>query len=570
MAYMKEFEHLKIQLEAIYLATNNFSNENLIGQGGFWKLYKGIIDHSLGQETMVALRRLDGSFGQGNSDFWKEIIMMLSAYKHENIISLLGYCDDSGEKILAYEYASRKRLDRYFNNDELTWVRRLKICIGAARGLAYLHSSVGTQQRVLHRYIKSSNILLDENWNAKIADFGLSKFSPANKQFSQLISNNEESSGSSTKESDVYSFGVVLFELLCGRLFISNNDGGRQTLIGLVRDCHKENKVNEIICGKIKDQITASSLKEFIAIAYRCLENDHLERPLMTEIVKALEGSLKCQCSDAGGSGGEKTKIAGILNVKLIRVVDLKKGNPYLILHLTDDNLNSKRKTSVHHGKVDPEWNEEFNLYVTDSHDQSLEIYIQNATSVEMHDVMGCVTFGIRSVTLNDTHNVYHKNRVTGAKIMLEMVYNPVTCYTAFEDVCPVPKASIGTPQGGGLLVVIVHYGHNLREKHHHNPYISLLFRGESRRTMSIKNVAYPKWEEEFTFILEEPPTNEELHLEVISTPWRGLIYRKEESMGHANIRVADIMNKKRTNKKYDLQNGSGSVQVELQWRTSD
>ena len=105
----------------------------------------------------------------------------------------------------------------------------------------------------------------------------------------------------------------------------------------------------------------------------------------------------------------------------------------------------------------------------------------------------------------------------------------------------------------------------------------------------SIKNATYPKWEEEFTFILEEPPTNEELHLEVISTPWRGLIYRKvwpilnfqhvlsrvltwigvlfqEESMGHANIRVADIINKKRTNKKYNLQNGSGSIQVELKW----
>ena len=101
-----------------------------------------------------------------------------------------------------------------------------------------------------------------------------------------------------------------------------------------------------------------------------------------------------------------------------------------------------------------------------------------------MHDVMGCVTFGIRSVTLKDAHNVYYKNRVKGAKIMLEMEYNPVTCYTAFEDVCPVPKAFIGTPQGGGLLVVIVHYGHNLREKHHRNPYVSLLFQGESRRTM--------------------------------------------------------------------------------------
>ncbi|GKA44141.1 protein kinase, ATP binding site-containing protein, partial [Tanacetum coccineum] len=130
---IKQFEHLKLTLEAIKSATKNLTDENCIGRGGFGKVYKGEIDN-----TMVALR-LDREFGQVDPEFWKEI-MMLSVYKHENIVYLLGYCDDYGEKILMYEYLPKESLNRYLKSSELTWVRRLKICIGAARGLEYLHA----------------------------------------------------------------------------------------------------------------------------------------------------------------------------------------------------------------------------------------------------------------------------------------------------------------------------------------------------------------------------------------------------------------------------------------------
>ncbi|PWA78876.1 Protein kinase, ATP binding site-containing protein [Artemisia annua] len=182
----KQFEHLKIKLEAIKLATNNFADANCIGKGGFGEVYKGELVHSKGH-TVVALKRLNRAFGQGDPEFWKEIIM-LSLYKYDNIVSLLGFCDESGEKILVYEYASRRSLDLYLDSEDLTWTQRLNICIGAARGLAYLHSSFGTHQRVVHRDIKSSNILLDENWNARISDMGLSKFGPANQQITFLVS----------------------------------------------------------------------------------------------------------------------------------------------------------------------------------------------------------------------------------------------------------------------------------------------------------------------------------------------------------------------------------------------
>ncbi|PWA55884.1 hypothetical protein CTI12_AA430060 [Artemisia annua] len=268
---MKQFEHLKIQLEAIISATNNFADENCIGRGGFGKVYRGEIDN-----TMVALKHLNRDFGQGDPEFWKEI-MMLSVYRHENIVSLLGYCDDCGEKILMYEYLPKKSLDRYLKSSELTWVRRLKICIGAAHGLAFLHNPAGTQQRVLHRDIKSSNILLDENWNVKISDFGLSKFGPANQKNTFLISHPvgthgycDQETGFLSKESDIYSFGVVLCEVLCGRLCIV--DDKLQPLVGLTRQSFRQNTL------------------------------DRDERPSITEIIRELEAALKCQVSETSTS----------------------------------------------------------------------------------------------------------------------------------------------------------------------------------------------------------------------------------------------------------------------------
>ncbi|PWA53913.1 Protein kinase, ATP binding site-containing protein [Artemisia annua] len=296
---LKQFEHLKIQLEAIKSATNNFTDENCIGRGGFGKVYKGESDN-----TMVALKRLNREFGQGDPEFWKEI-MMLSVYKHENIVSLLGYCDDYDEKILIYEYLPKKSLDRYLKSSELTWVRRLKICIGAARGLAFLHNPEGTQQRVLHRDIKSSNILLDENWNAKISDFGLSKFGPANQKNTFLISQPVGThgycdplyaeTGFLTKESDVYSFGVVLCEVLCGRVCMIDDKHG--PLVGLTRKSFKENMVNQIVLENIKDEINPNSLHVFSKVAYQCLKLDRDERPLITEVVRGLEAALQCQVS---------------------------------------------------------------------------------------------------------------------------------------------------------------------------------------------------------------------------------------------------------------------------------
>ncbi|KAI7732929.1 hypothetical protein M8C21_029772 [Ambrosia artemisiifolia] len=285
---MEQFQHLKIQLEAIKSATNNFSDENCIGHSEeLGKVYKAKLVHSKG-ESMVALKRLNRKLVE--TVFWLEI-MTPAVCSHENIVSLLGYCDDAGERILVYEYASNKSLDLHLRNNDLTWVQRLKICIGAAHGLAYLQSTVATQVRPLHRHIRSSKILLDNNWNAKISGFGYSE------DMSYIVDPQYLVTGKLTKESNVFSFGVVLFEVLCGRLFLGSKY--------LLRECYKQNKISELVYNNIKDQIDGSSLKSFVDTAYQCLKLNLEERPMMIQVVMALERALRIQDTEAGVHGAD-------------------------------------------------------------------------------------------------------------------------------------------------------------------------------------------------------------------------------------------------------------------------
>nr|XP_043628235.1 uncharacterized protein LOC122599740 [Erigeron canadensis] len=327
MAFMKDYDHLKIDIKDIALATNNFDPTNVIGVGGFGKVYKGELSHSDGR-IAVAFKKLDRRMGQGNIEFWKEI-MMLSNYKHENLISLMHFCIEGHEMILVYEYATRGSLDHHLSNASLTWAQRLKICVGAARGLQYLHNPTKTHQRVIHRDIKSANILLDEKWTAKIADFGLSKAGPANQPQTYLITNAVGTPGYCdplywelgflSKESDVYSFGVVLFEVLCGRLCFEYSNGAlKEILVHKWRSRYVENCLDEIIFLGLKEQMDPGSLNSFSAIAYRCVKKSREERPMMTEIVKELEFALEQQeILEILGEKVDFTELRRVVNLAL-------------------------------------------------------------------------------------------------------------------------------------------------------------------------------------------------------------------------------------------------------------
>ncbi|XP_076909857.1 putative receptor-like protein kinase At5g39000 [Bidens hawaiensis] len=302
-SFVSEFEHLRIRLRKLEKATNTFSSK-VIGTGGFGKVYEGVISHSLGR-SLVAIKCLNREFGQGDPEFWKEI-MMLSRYTHKNLISLLGFCDEDGEKILVYEHASHGSLDRHLGSTALTWTQRPKICLDAARGLAYLHDDKGTQQRVLHRDVKSANILLDENWNAKLSDMGLSKIGPANQRHTVLITNVVGTPGycdpqymetySLTKESDIYSFVVVLFEVLCGRLCFKYTNNQLEILVPMWKQSYIDNKLDRVIFKDLTPSILdMTALETFSSIAFQCLHYSRERRPTISLLVERLKTALKFQ-----------------------------------------------------------------------------------------------------------------------------------------------------------------------------------------------------------------------------------------------------------------------------------
>ncbi|CAK9312739.1 unnamed protein product [Citrullus colocynthis] len=282
-------------------------------------------------------------------------------------------------------------------------------------------------------------------------------------------------------------------------------------------------------------------------------------------------------------------KPVGILHVKVLRALKLKKkdlfgaSDPYLKLKLTEDKLPSK-KTTVKHTNLNPVWNEEFTFVVKDPESQALEMILYDWEQVSKHDKMGMNVVPLKELTPdeskeftldvlknmdpNDTQN--EKSR---GQLVVELLYKPFKDDEApkeVDDEEAVQKAPDGTPDGGGLLVVIVHQAEDVEGKHHTNPYVRLLFRGEEKRTKHVKKNRDPRWDEEFQFMLEEPPVNDRIHVEVLSASSRiGLLHPKE-TLGYVDINLADVVSNKRINAKYHLiDSKNGRIQIELQWRTS-
>ncbi|XP_071704125.1 serine/threonine-protein kinase TIO-like [Rutidosis leptorrhynchoides] len=272
---------------------------------------------------MVAVKRLstkESKGGQGIKEFLTEI-QLLSRYKHQNIVSLLGFCKQGDEKILIYEYAEHGSLDTYLSRAcTFTWKQRINICIDAAYGLDHLHNHVSDNHRVIHRDIKSGNILLGHNLKAMIADLGLSKRGLTNDNDSYIVTHacgtdayldpEYRRTGILTKESDIYSFGVVLFEVLCGRLSYMNVQDNRRYLDQLARSSYKEHKLEEIIDPSLKDKIDSNSLFTYSKIAYECLLINRPERPAIATVVKQLKDALKFQ--DDMDKGPKLTNYEGI------------------------------------------------------------------------------------------------------------------------------------------------------------------------------------------------------------------------------------------------------------------
>ncbi|VFQ76654.1 unnamed protein product [Cuscuta campestris] len=277
------------------LATENFHDSCIVGQGGYGKVYKGI----LADGTVVAIKRaLEGSL-QGEKEFLTEI-ELLSRLHHRNLVSLIGYCDEEGDQMLVYEYMCNGTLRDHLSGkfkESLSFDMRLRMALESAKGILYLHTEADPP--IFHRDIKASNILLDSKLTAKVADFGLSRLAPV-PDLEGVLPNHVSTlvkgtpgyldpeyflTHNLTSKSDVYSLGVVFLELLTGRHAISHG----KNIVREVNNAYREGMILDAI-DKRMGPYPLECVETFVTLALRCCREETDSRPSMAEVVRELEG----------------------------------------------------------------------------------------------------------------------------------------------------------------------------------------------------------------------------------------------------------------------------------------
>ncbi|KAL8505994.1 hypothetical protein ACS0TY_017013 [Phlomoides rotata] len=288
-----------LKFATVAAATNNFSKDNVIGEGGFGPVYKGILP----SKEEIAVKRLSRTSGQGLEEFRNEAIF-IAKLQHTNLVRLLGCCIEGEEMMLIYEYLQNKSLD-YFVFDQnrrklLAWPNRFNIIMGIGRGLLYLHQD--SRLKIIHRDLKTSNILLNEKLNAKISDFGLARTFGEDQPGSRTkrvvgtygyMAPEYAIAGNFSVKSDIFSMGVILLEIVSGkknRGFGCNNDHFH-SLLGYAWLLWKENKILELMDECLKDTFVESEVKRCIHVGLLCVQNFTEDRPTISSLLFMLGNS---------------------------------------------------------------------------------------------------------------------------------------------------------------------------------------------------------------------------------------------------------------------------------------
>ncbi|EEE51307.1 hypothetical protein OsJ_32263 [Oryza sativa Japonica Group] len=298
-------------------ATNRFAAENVLGEGGYGVVYKGI----LRDNTAVAIRIstttesrsiFSGRWyfyqirllrGQAEKDFKVEVAT-IGRVRHKNLVSLLGYCEGAC-RLLVYEYMENSNLDKWLHHGDdeispLTWDMRMHILLGTARGLAYLHE--GLEPKIVHRDVKSSNILLDRHWNARVSDFGLAKLLCSERSYVTTrvmgtfgyVAPEYARTGMLNERSDVYSFGVLIMEIISGRTPVDyTRPAPEVNLVEWLKRMVAERRVEEVVDPRLPETPPPKVLKRAVLAALRCVDPDGGQRPTMGHVVHMLEDDLK-------------------------------------------------------------------------------------------------------------------------------------------------------------------------------------------------------------------------------------------------------------------------------------
>ncbi|CAN8295968.1 unnamed protein product [Cochlearia groenlandica] len=291
-------------LRELEAATNGLCEENVIGEGGYGIVYRGLLNDG----TKIAVKNLLNNRGQAEKEFKVEV-EVIGRVRHKNLVRLLGYCVEGAYRMLVYDFVDNGNLEQWIHGDvgdvsPLTWDIRMNIILGMAmniilgmaKGLAYLHE--GLEPKVVHRDIKSSNILLDRQWNAKVSDFGLAKLLGSESSYVTTrvmgtfgyVAPEYACTGMLNEKSDIYSFGILIMEIITGRNPVDySRPQGETNLVEWLKSMVGNRRSEEVVDPKIPEPPSSKALKRVLLVALRCVDPDANKRPKMGHIIHMLE-----------------------------------------------------------------------------------------------------------------------------------------------------------------------------------------------------------------------------------------------------------------------------------------